>query len=116
MPQTSNTFVAFTAVSICDDTFGEVAVSVHWTDDDRKVCGSGTGDVADISAKSSALALMGHRFWNGGWNIAAWECVNIRSAILEDFPEDIITDETSSDGLVSFGDWRDMGCSLELLS
>lgn len=81
MPQTLNTFVAFTSVLVCDDTLGEVIFSVHWTDDDRKVCGSGTGDVADISAKSSALALMGHRLWRGGWNADAWDFVNIRSVI-----------------------------------
>lgn len=116
MPQTPNTFAAFTSVSDCDDTLGEVIVSVHWTDDDMEVCGSGTGDVADISAKTSGLVLIGHRLWKGGWNADAWDCENIRSVILEDIPENIIADETSSDGLVPFGDWRDMGCSLELFS
>lgn len=81
-----------------------------------EVCGSGTGDVADISTKPSELVLIGHRLWKGGWNADAWDCENIRSVILVDIPEDIIADETSSGGLVPFGDWRDMGCSLELFS
>lgn len=59
---------------------------------------------------------MGYRFWNGGWNVVVWECLNIRLVILEDFFEDIIIDEIFFDGLVFFGDWRDMGCSLEFLS
>lgn len=50
------------------------------------------------------------------WVLTLGESEAVFVVIMEAFPADIIADETDSDGLVLFGEWRGMGCSLELLS